>query len=87
MTTLAISEARAKLTQLVNAVDKRFERFTITNHGKGKAVLISNDEYESLLETVEILSDPKLMAAIKKGDQDIKAGRTLTMGEVFKKLS
>jgi PHD/YefM family antitoxin component YafN of YafNO toxin-antitoxin module len=45
-----------------------------------------SDLYEGLLETIEILADPELMENIKRGMEDIKAGRTYTIEEARKRL-
>ena len=36
---------------------------------------MSKDDYDGWLATIETLSDPELMEAIRQGDEDIKAGR------------
>lgn len=57
MITLGVSEARARLPKLVEEVDTRFERLTITKGGKAKAVLMSSEEFESWMETIEEYQD------------------------------
>ncbi len=54
--TFAISDARAKLPELVTKVNKNLERAIITVNGQAKAVIVSIDELESLEETAEVLS-------------------------------
>ncbi|MCX6969050.1 MAG: type II toxin-antitoxin system prevent-host-death family antitoxin [Verrucomicrobia bacterium] len=39
---------------------------TITKQGKAVAVMMSIERLESIAETMEILADPKAMAAIRK---------------------
>ncbi|MGH2507605.1 MAG: hypothetical protein ACRDHZ_09430, partial [Ktedonobacteraceae bacterium] len=41
---------------------------------------------ESLQETLEIMKDPELMAAIRQGMQDIEQGRTIAFEDVEKEL-
>ena len=41
---------------------------------------------ESLIETLEILSDPEMMGGIARGLEDIKAGRTKTLEQVNREL-
>ncbi len=36
---------------------------------------VTREEVEALIDTVEILNNPKTMEALHKSDQDIKAGR------------
>lgn len=49
----------------------------------GNALLISEDDYESLLETLELLSTPGMVKSIQEAKEDIKAGRTKSLKEVF----
>ena len=41
---------------------------------------------ESLVETIEILSDPEMMRGIARGLEDIKAGRAKTLDQISKEL-
>lgn len=71
MKILSLSEAKSKLSQLVNEVNSRNEEITITKNGKPAAVLVSPDEYESWKESFLIRADQKFMAEIQKGLKDI----------------
>lgn len=72
---VAISDARTKLPELVNKVNKNMDRVIITINGQPKAVLMSEEELESLEETAEILAIPRALARIKKGEKQIKKGQ------------
>jgi antitoxin YefM len=52
MTTLPLTEAKARLNELVEEAVATHERVTITRHGRPAAVLISVDDLESLEETL-----------------------------------
>jgi antitoxin YefM len=67
MTTTSLADAKDRLSELIKSVQETHERFVITKDGKPAVVLISVEDLESLEETLEILSDPKLVAAIRKG--------------------
>ena len=69
-----LTEARSNLSEIVDDVCRTGSAFTITKHGSPAAVLISHDEYESLIETINVLSDDAMMEAIDEGDRDIDAG-------------
>lgn len=76
--TTSLADAKNRLSELVNAVQGTWERVTITKNGKPAAVLIAPEDLDSLIETLEILSDPEAMSAIR----DAKAGAgELTTGE------
>jgi prevent-host-death family protein len=72
MTIMSVSEAKMKLSALVESVGRTGEEVVITKNGKPIAVLVSPDEFESWRETGRIQSDSDLMAEIKKGLSDLK---------------
>jgi antitoxin YefM len=84
MTTLSASKARAKLFDLVKRANSAHEVYRI-HHRSGDAVLISEGEYESLVETIELLSVPGFRASIRRSLLDMKEGRTYSLDEVFGK--
>ena len=64
METTSLADAKNRLSELVSAVQGTWERVTITKNGKPVAVLMAVEDLESLVETLEVLSDPEAMAAI-----------------------
>lgn len=85
-TTLSITQARNELPTLVDNAKRKLSEYIITVNGAPAAVLISAAEYESWKETNEILSDPQLMESIRKGEEDVKAGRVHEWEDVKKEL-
>ena len=81
--TIPVTEARAKLPQLVKAADERFDRTVITSNGKPAAVIMSYEEYEAWEDTLEILSDPEAMQAIHEADKALAIHKTFSFEEVF----
>lgn len=81
--TIPISEARQNLPNLMTRLSKLLDRVIITRKGKPEAVIMSFDEYESWLETLEIIPRPEAVGGIREGLADLKAGRSKTFGEVF----
>ena len=71
---ISISDARAKLPELVSRVNKYMDRVVITVNGQPKATLISEEELESLEETAEVLAVPNIKEDIKKSKAQIKKG-------------
>lgn len=86
MRTLPLSEVKAKLSGLVEAVERRDEEVMITRNGRPAAVIVSADEYESWKETREIMADKELMREIRAGIRALKRGkrRLYTLEELFK---
>lgn len=53
MIPLPLAEARARLSEIVGRIAETHERFTITSHGKPAAVLISFNDWESLMQKMD----------------------------------
>ena len=84
MITLSLSEAKIKLSELIERVYSTDEEIIITKNGRPSAVLISPDEYESWKETVLIKSDQELMSEIKRGLTALKKkGKLYTLEELL----
>ena len=85
MKTVSLSEAKAKLSGLVEDVERRDEEVVITRNGRPAAVLVSPDEYDSWKETLAIRADRDLMREIKTGLAAFKGrkARLYTLDELF----
>ncbi len=71
MTTSPLTEVRDNLSEIIEGVSATGEEWVVTKHGRPVAVILSYDEYESLIETVNILSDDDTVAAIEAGLADL----------------
>lgn len=74
MTTVPSTELREKLSDVLDDVEATGAEYVITRHGRPLAVVLSHDEYESMIETLNILSDADTMAAIAEGNADLSEG-------------
>jgi antitoxin YefM len=84
MKTMPPSEVKTKLSELVNAVERRDEVVSITRNGKPVAMIVSKDEYQSWQETLEIMRDANFMREIRKGIQSLKRTKKhYTLHELF----
>lgn len=82
MTTLSLADARANLSRLIESAVTTHERFEVTRNGARAAVLLSADDYDSLLETVDILSRPDEVEAIRQGLTELESDKVSTAAEV-----
>ncbi len=82
VTTLTATKARQHLFDLLKKSVKGHAPIRITSKS-GDAVLMSEEDYTSLLETLELLSEASMAKSIKEARADIKAGRTRSLKEVF----
>jgi len=86
MKTFSLSDVKARLSGLVDEVERRDEEIVITRNGQPAAVLVSPDEYDSWKETLAVRSDKALMREIKAGLAAIKSGkvRRYSIEKLFK---
>jgi prevent-host-death family protein len=85
MKVLPLSEVKMKLSELVDVIERRDEPVTITRNGKAIAIILSKHEYDSWLETVEILRDPQFLKEIREGVRKLaRTKKRYTIDEVFK---
>jgi antitoxin YefM len=87
MTITSLADAKNRLSEIIQSTQQTHERFVITKNGKPAAALISVEDLESLEETVEILSDPKLVAAIRKGLGEAERGEFATEADARSDLA
>ena len=82
MTTINLSEAKDKLSQLVKETAETTCQIVISVNGRTQAVLISMYEYESLRETIEIMKDQVLVKKIASSMEDIKKGNVVNFDDI-----
>ena len=85
---IAMAEARKQLPKLADALEKHPEigAVKITRHGKPVLAVLSWDLYESVIETMEIMSDPEMMAAFRQGVKEMEEGKGIPWEQVKKEL-
>jgi antitoxin YefM len=71
-----LAEVKNRLSEVVERLEREHGRVVITKHGRPAAVMLSLEDLASLEETLEILSDPVVMHAIREAEADVAAGRT-----------
>ncbi len=83
--TYSVSEGRRKFLELVRESSKVFNRFVFTKKGKPEAVMLNYEDYQGLLETLEILEDQALTKEIVSRNREIESGEVDTQShdEVF----
>lgn len=82
MTTVPLSEAKDKLSAMIEEAERTHEIVTITRHGRPAAVLMAADDLDLLHETLFWLSQPGLREDIAAARQDVAAGAPLGADEL-----
>ena len=85
MKTLSLSEAKMKLSALIDSIGVTDEEVIITKNGRPAAVLVSPDEFQSWRETLVVRSDSELMEEINTGLDALKRKKAslYTLDELF----
>lgn len=80
------TEARSKLSELLDEVAQRQEHVVVTRNGRPAAVVLSSAEYDALTETLEVLEDAETLEALRESEADYREGRTQSLTEVRREL-
>ena len=85
-TTIPANQARQNFYNLLNQVIEEDKIIKVHRRNGQRVVMMSEEEFESWQETLEIMSDPELMASIKQGQKELKEGKGISWEEVKKDL-
>jgi prevent-host-death family protein len=77
--TMPLAEAKKSLSSIVREVEEKYDRFTITKNGVDKAVILSSEEFEGLMETLNILSHKEERDAIARAKKQVRKGKTVSL--------
>ena len=77
-----VTKAKSMLLDLMRRIKDSDNIIAITKNGVPEAVLISMRKFEGLLETMDILSDEKAMASIRRSIREADKGKWIDFDEV-----
>ena len=84
--TITLKELRPRLPKVISDVDTKMYRYVITKHGKPAAMMISIEDYESIMETLDILSNAGMSKRIKQAEAEMKKGKVTAFDEIEKEM-
>jgi antitoxin YefM len=82
MSTLPLSEVKARLSEIAEEVDRTHERVHVTRNGHEYVVLVAAEDLAALEATIELLSDPAAIARVRDAEAEITAGDFTTGDEM-----
>ena len=82
MTTLPLSEAKARLSEIADEVGRTHERVHITRNGREYVVLLAAEDLESIEATLELLADPAAQERIRRSQNEVERGEVLDEDDV-----
>lgn len=74
MTTMTATDARKHFFEMLKTAMQPGTPVTITHEGLPKVVVMSVEEFEGWQETLDIMSDPELVATIQEGMASVQSG-------------
>ena len=83
LTYIPISKAKSELLDIIRRLENVDDAVAVTKNGVPAAVILSMEKYEGLLETLDILSDPKTMKSLRTSMRQARRGKWLKHEEVF----
>ena len=86
MKDLPITAARDELTSLPDRLSGTHETVTVTRRGKPVLAILPWEEYEALVETLEIMSDEELLASLRQGIKEAAQGKLIPWERAKRKL-
>lgn len=72
---VSLAEVKSRLSEVVERLEREHGRIVITKHGRPAVVMMTLEDLESLEETLEILSQPDLLAEIREAEAEVADGR------------
>lgn len=82
MTTLPLSEVKARLSEIAEDVATTHERVQITKNGRDYVVLMAAEDLESIEATLEFLNDSEAQRRIARSEEDIAESDVLDEGDM-----
>jgi prevent-host-death family protein len=83
MDVLPLAEVKAHLSELVSQVQQHHDQIMVTRNGRAAAIVISIDEWESLLETIAVLADTEAVGALRRAREEIAQGDVFDTEDVL----
>jgi antitoxin YefM len=87
MTILPLATVRDRLSALVDDVARTHDTLTITRNGMPAAVVLSVDDYESIMETLALLEDPVDRERLDEAESSIDAGEVATADDMARLMT
>lgn len=75
--TLSLSEIKARLSEIVDRVQREHDRVVLTRNGVPAAVIVSPEDLQALEDTLALLSDRTAMAEIEQARREVAAGEVV----------
>jgi antitoxin YefM len=82
MQTINPAKMRQDLTQIIRDVIEDHNIIRIANP-QGSAILLPEEEYENLIESLELLSIPGFRESLKRSEDQVRSGETFSIKDAL----
>ena len=72
---MPVTKVKRGFLDIIKAMQEEDSTITLTRNGEAVGVMMTPDRYEALLETIEILVDKDVLAALRSSAQEFEAGK------------
>jgi antitoxin YefM len=83
---ISIRELRPNISKVMTNIHQRFDRYIVSRRGKPEVLMMSIEDYEGWMETMEIQSDPELVKDIKQAEKEIAEGKGTSLDDLHREL-
>jgi len=80
---IPVTKAKSELLDIIRRLETVDDTVAVTKNGVPAAVILSMEKYQGLLETLDILSDPKTIKSLRTSIRQAGRGKWLKYDEVF----
>lgn len=84
--TIPITQARKEIFKIAEDVQHPDTYYEITIDGKSKVIVMSRDEFVSIMETMDVMSDPDMIKELRESEEDFRRGDYVTLDEIKDKI-
>jgi prevent-host-death family protein len=87
MKTMTLTQARNELLKVADEMERRPDQVVeVVKRGKKVMTLLSAEVYESIVETLEVISDEKTFAKLRRALREIEAGKGVSWNDAREEL-
>ncbi len=80
---LPVTHVERHFLDTLKSIEEDNPTLAVTRNGEAVVIIMTPDRYESLLETIEILSNKEIMTTLDSSARDFKAGKVYAHEEVW----
>ena len=80
---MPVTRVKRDLLDILKTMQEEQSTITVTRNGMPVSIMMTPDRYDALMETIEILSDKKVLDKLAKSADDFKSGRVYKNKEVW----